>query len=296
MEPSFVREEPRLDLLVSGHTNVDHLLTVEAMPAPDRTTPIRALRTVLGGTAATIARSSARSGVVTGLLSRVGEDFPAAFVAELRRDGVSLAGLERVPETRSPSCFIAEDGRGHQIAFMHQGPMGDLRGVTVPEELIGSARWLHLTTGDPAYQLRLARAARRLGVRVSADPAQEIHYRWSAPQFEELLRGSEILFGNEGEIGRALTLLRRRRSVELLDRVPAVVMTRGVKGAAAWTRAGRIEVPATPLRGAHPVTGAGDAFRGGFYGAFFRGEPLAETLRAGNRAAVDWMRPRRDLR
>lgn len=284
-------EEPRLDLIVAGHTNIDHLLGSDALPAPDRTVPLRTLRSELGGTAATIARVAARAGVRTGLVSRVGSDFPEAFTAALRRDGVDLAGLERVPDARSPACFIAEDGRGHQIAFMYQGPMGDLRGAVVPEPLLASARWVHLTTGDPRFQLALKRVARRHGVRIAVDPAQEIHYRWSAPHLEELLRGAEMLFGNESELRRILALLGDRRPVDLLDRVPTVIMTRGARGVRAWTRVGRVDVPATRLRGHHPVTGAGDAFRGGFYGAFFRGVPLAEALRVGTRSAVAWLRP-----
>ncbi|MHB8352122.1 MAG: carbohydrate kinase family protein [Thermoplasmata archaeon] len=284
-------EEPRLDLIVAGHTNIDHLLGAEALPERDRTVPLRTLRSELGGTAATIARVAARSGVRTGLLSRVGTDFPDEFVAMLRRDGVDLAGLERVPGTRSPACFIAEDGRGHQIAFMHPGPMGDLRGAEVPEPLLGSARWLHLTTGDPRYQLALKRTARRHGVRIAVDPAQEIHYRWSAPLVEELLQGAEMLFGNESEIRKIQTLLGEARPADLLDRIPVVIMTRGARGVRAWTRVGDEVVPAPRLRGPHSVTGAGDAFRGGFYGAFFRGQPLAEALRAGTRSAVGWIRP-----
>lgn len=291
MDAAVRPEEPGLDLLVAGHTNIDHLLAVASLPAPDRTVPIERLDSVLGGTAATIARVAARSGVCTGLVSRVGTDFPEAFAAALRRDGVDLSGLERVPDARSPACYIADDGRGHQVAFMHQGPMGDCRGAAVPEPLLASARWLHLTTGDPRYQLALKRAARRHGVRIAADPAQEVHYRWSGPELAELLVEAEILFGNESELRRISALLGAPGPAGLLDRVPTVIMTRGARGVHAWTRAGTFSVPAPRLAGAHPVTGAGDAFRGGFYGEFFRGRPLEAALRAGTRTAAAWIRP-----
>ncbi len=289
MTASVRGEEPRLDLLVAGHTNIDRFLLVDALPEPDRTVPLRSERSALGGPAATLARVAARAGVRAGLISRVGPDFPEAFLAELRRDGVNLAGLERVPDTRSPACYIIEDGRGHQVTLIHQGPMGAADDAVIPEELLGSAHWLHLGTGDPEYLLELKEAARARGTRVAVDPAQEIHYLWSRPLLRRLLDGAELFFGNASEIERAKKLLGLKRVEELLERVPLVVRTEGSDGATAFTRAGTVHVPARRVRGAHQATGAGDAFRGGFYAAFFGGAPLEGALEAGASSAAAWM-------
>ncbi|MGI0151947.1 MAG: carbohydrate kinase family protein, partial [Thermoplasmata archaeon] len=192
----------RLDLLVAGHVNLDHFLRVERMPTMDRTVPLTGRSTSLGGTAGTIARSAARAEVRVGLVGRLGEDFPSEFLETFRREGVDTSGLEIVPGELSPACYIFEDGRGHQMTAIHQGPMGDARGAKVPESLLDDAGWLHLTTGPPHYQLRLKAAARRRGLRVAVDPAQEIHYLWSREPLEKLLDGAEIVFGNRSEISR----------------------------------------------------------------------------------------------
>jgi sugar/nucleoside kinase (ribokinase family) len=278
-----------LDLVVAGHANIDRILRVDGLPVSERTVPIREERAELGGSAATLARIAARAGVRTGLLTRVGPDFPPGFRAALHREGVNLTGVEVVPGTRSPSCYIVEDAHGHQFTLIHQGPMGSARDARIPVRLLRSTCWLHLTTGDPDFQLRLKEAARHAGVRIAVDPAQEIHYRWRAPRLSRLLEGAEILFGNDGEVRRIMHMLSVDRVSKLLDLVPLVVVTHGARGVSAHARTGVVRVPAARLRRLRQVTGAGDAFRGGFYGAFFGGRALKPSLEAGTRAAAAWM-------
>ncbi len=269
--------------------NVDHLLDVPHLPAPDRTVPASAHRVRLGGTAGNIARAAAGWGVRTGLMARVGGDFPEAFTARLGREGIDLRGLEIVPGASSPACFIAEDGRGGQSTIIDQGPMGDAASWRPPARLLEEAPWIHLTTGPPGEILRLKAAARARGVRVAVDPAQEVHYRWTPTRLRELLDGAELVFGNESEIHRAMALVGVKRINELLRWVGAVVVTRGARGAAAYSRRGEVEVAAVRPRPVTQVTGAGDAFRGGFYAGWFEGEPLKSCLSAGARSARAWI-------
>ncbi len=281
--------ESPLDLLVVGHTNLDHFLHVANLPQPDRTTPVSCRETRLGGTAANIARAAAHWGVRTGLISRVGPDFPKEFRQILERDGIDLRGFEVVPGVPSSACFIAEDGRGGQQTLIDQGPMRDGLPFRVPKTLLADAPWVHLTTGAPAYLTRLKTEVRRRGGRVAVDPAQEIHYRWTGPSLERLVDGAEILFGNAHEIDRATTLLDRKRWTDLIDLVPLVIRTDGRRGVAAASRAGTTSVPGQRPRRLATVTGAGDAFRGGFYAGWIEGAPLLDCLRAGVRSARGWI-------
>jgi sugar/nucleoside kinase (ribokinase family) len=288
-ESSRSRWDSPLDLLVVGHTNLDIFLHVAKLPEHDRTTPIARRETRLGGTAANIARAAAHWGVRTGLISRVGPDFPAEFRAQLERDGIDLRGFEMVDGIPSSACFIAEDGRGGQFTMIDQGPMRDGLPFRVPRALLGDAPWVHLTTGAPEYLMEIKAEVRRRGGRVAVDPAQEIHYRWNGPALEGLLEGSEMFFGNSHEIDRAAELLDRRRWTDLVDLVPLIIRTNGRRGVAAASRAGLVEVPGEKPRRLATVTGAGDAFRGGFYAGWIEGEPLEDTLRAGVRSARAWI-------
>jgi len=278
-----------LDLWVAGHVNVDHLLAVDRLPSPDRTVPATSHRVRLGGTAGNIARAAAGWGVRTGLLTRVGDDFPPEFLRRLRREGIDLRGVQRVRGISTPACFIAEDGRGGQSTIIDQGPMGADGPWRPSKALLREAPWVHLTTGPPGDLLRWKTAARAQGLRVAVDPAQEVHYRWSRGQLSELLDGAEILFGNEAEIRKVGEIVRVASTEELLGRVGTVIVTLGPRGAVAYSRTGRVRVGAVRPRTVTQVTGAGDAFRGGFYAGWFEGTPLAACLAAGTRSARAWI-------
>jgi nucleoside kinase len=278
-----------LDFAVVGHTNLDHFFHVKRLPATDRTVPVRDRQVRLGGTAANIARAAARLGVRVALVSQVGADFPSRFRQQLALEGVDLSGFSTVPGARSPAAFIVESAGGEQVTLIDQGPMEEDRGEPLPTSLLARTAWVHLTTGNPHYQLRVLEHFRRAGGHVAADPAQEIFYRWNSRNLRQLLAGSELFFANRNELRRSLDLLGLETPKELLEIVPLIVETQGREGAVAWSRAGRVRARATRPRHARQVTGAGDAFRGGFYAGWFRGDPMKDCLRYGTWAAARWL-------
>jgi sugar/nucleoside kinase (ribokinase family) len=278
-----------LDLVVVGHTNLDHFFRVDRLPATDRTVPLRDREVRLGGTAGNIARAAAKLGVRTALVSQVGPDFPDQFRRQLVQEGLDLSAFETVRGARSPAVFIVESAGGEQVSLIDQGPMEADPGTPIPVALLSRTGWVHLTTGNPQYQLRMLEAARERGVRAAADPAQEIFYRWERSRLHRLLSGSEMFFANRNELARALALLRLKSVRDLLGIVPMVIETLGHDGATAWTRAGTVRVDAIRPRKVRQVTGAGDAFRGGFYAGWFRGDALRDCLRYGTWAAARWL-------
>lgn len=275
-----------LDLLVAGHLNLDAEVRVPHLPGNDRTVPVLGRRESLGGTAANISRWASHLGVRTALAAFVGPDLPPRFLQRLKRDGVETADVVVRKGEFTPVCWIFEDGKGGQTTVIDQGAMRSTKTEGLPVRSLRRARLVHITTGDPVFQLRLARTARRAGKIVAFDPAQEVHYRWDRKGLEELLGLSEIFFGNEQEYVRARHLIRAGSPEEFLAHVPLAVVTRGKRGARAYTRSGTIDVPAAPIRQFHRVTGAGDSFRGGFYRAWFAGEPLPTCLTWGSATAA----------
>ena len=282
----MARARERRELLVAGHVIVDHYLCVDAMPEHDRTEPIVAERTELGGTATNLARAARRRGVGVGILSRIGEGFPAPFRALLAREGIDLRGLTVVKGALTPTCTILEDPQGRTRMLIQQGPMAEGGRTSLPGTWWRSYRWLHLGTGDPAHYLRLARAARRAHQHVAIDPAQEIFYRWDRATFRSILPLADVLFGNRAEIGRAVEWAGRGDPRSLLEHLPLVVRTEGPKGVTAFYRGGATHIAGRMPRSMRTLVGAGDAFRGGFYGAWFAGEPLDRCLISGNRLAL----------
>lgn len=283
-----VSDRPR-DLLISGHINVDRFLRLKEFPARDRTSPVESQRLELGGTAANIALTAIRYGVSAGLVARIGDEFPRRFWDQLRRSHIDLRGVERVRGDSTPTAYIMEDRRGNQRTLMDQGPMGSVPLRSAARRWLSEYTWVHLTTGDPDFQLRLLAESRARGARVAADPAQEVHYRWDPARLRKLLSGAEVLFGNRSEVGAVAKALGARRPEGLLAVVPLIVRTEGADGATAYARNGTTHVPGVRPRTVRTVIGAGDSFRAGFYAAWFEGEELRDCLRAGTRAAARWM-------
>lgn len=282
-------DRPR-ELLVAGHVNIDLFLSVPTFPPPDRTVPVLGTRKELGGPAANLALVASRYGVRVGVAALIGEGFPDEFRRRLEGGRVDLRALVRVAGRSTPTCFIVEDHRGHQRTLIDQGPMETPGAIPLPTlQFLTEYAWLHVTTGPPDRHLELVRKARRAGLRIAVDPAQEIHYRWDRHRFRTLLEGAEILFGNRSEIARAARLSDVADAARLTERVPLVIRTEGTDGATAFVPGARLHVPAIPPRRVRSIVGAGDAFRGGFYAAWFAGQSLERCLGAGARSASRWV-------
>ena len=267
---------------VFGHTNVDHITLVPSFPPMNQSIQIDGFKHLWGGTAANIAVVASHQVVPTALASFVGEGFPPQFQEHLRASGLDLADLTVVEDFPTPECFIFSDGSENQMAFVIQGPMEVADELPLQAHSIASSGIVHLATGNPGYHRRVAEEARRLGKRVCFDPGQELHYKWDAETFGAMLALTDMLFLNEPELRRALRYIGGRSVEDLLDLVPSVLLTRGRDGSMVLERGhGPQEVPMVEAARVEDTTGAGDAFRGGYYSGLWRGMPQQDCLLLG---------------
>ena len=257
---------------VFGHVVLDHILEVPRLPVPDRTVRALGQETHFGGTGGNVARVAAKLGVPTALASFVGEDFPAEYRAGLAADGVDVTDLRIVRGATTPAAWIFTAPGGRQTTVIDQGPMWDAHTRPVPAHTVRSAQIVHLGTGRPKYHLRVARLAARLGKTIALDPSQEITYAYTRTSFLALLRHAHLFFGNEAETRFALKFARLREPRDLLRYVDQVIVTRGRRGSVVITREdGTHRIPRVPPRRVVDVTGAGDAYRAGYYAGMSRG-------------------------
>lgn len=257
---------------VFGHVVLDHILTMPRLPVPNTTVRILGRNTYFGGTGGNIARIAARLGVRTALASLVGEDFPADYRQALERDGVDLTDLRTVPGASTPSAWIFTDPKGDQATVIDQGPMWEAHRHPIPDHTVRTAQVVHLGTGRPRHHTKVARLAAKLGKVIAFDPSQEITYAYTRTTFLPLLRKAHLFFGNETELRVAIRLAGVRKPEDLLRFVEHVVVTRGRRGSLVLTRAGgRHAIPRVPPRKVVDITGAGDAYRAGYYAGLSRG-------------------------
>lgn len=257
-----------------GHVVLDHILTVPHLPRPDTSVGILDRQRYFGGTAGNLARAAARLGVRTSLASFVGPDFPGDYRAALRRDGVDLRDLREIRGSSTPEAWVFSDGRGSQMTIIDQGPWNLAGRLPVLTHSVRDVDLVHLGTGRPEYYERIADLAVRLGRPIAFDPAQEITYVYDRRRFRGLFRRATYFFGNEAEVAQAKRFMGVTSVKELLGTAEAVVVTRGAKGSAVYTKEGRFAIPAVRPRRVLEITGAGDAYRAGFYAGLAHGYDL----------------------
>jgi len=192
----------------------------------------------------------------------------------LKEEGVDTTDLRTVRNANTPTAWVFSDPKGNQMAIVDQGPMKDATRLPLLRHSVQDVDLVHIGTGRPEYYLRVARLASSLGKIIAFDPSQEIHYVYTPRLFRELLRRSTYFFGNEAEIVRARRLARVTSTEGLLEAAEVVVATLGSRGSAVYSRDGRFRIPRVRPREVVDVTGAGDAYRAGFYAGLARGLDL----------------------
>lgn len=280
-----------MSILVSGNLAYDYIMDYrgrfreQIMPENvhilNVAFPVDSLRRGWGGTGGNIAYNIKLLGGQPVLVSSLGSDGDEYF-ARLQKLGIGTDHVRRDGEVLTASCYITTDLDDNQIIAYHKGP----------NSLINSA--LGEITPLPALALISPSAAavmraqlkqcRAAGIAPVFDPGQEIT-SFGAAELREAIEGTAFVFGNDYEI-RLLETRTGWSKEEILCRTRVLVTTLGKRGCLIETAAGeRIEVAACPSLAVKDPTGAGDAFRAGFFVGYERGCTLETCARLGSTAA-----------
>ncbi|HEY0700188.1 MAG TPA: sugar kinase, partial [Micromonospora sp.] len=189
---------------------------------------------------------------------------------------------------------------GHtRVWYYRTGSAGShLQRSDVPEELIRSARVLHVTGITPALSATASDAvtyacqvAREHGVAVSFD----VNFRsrlWNrelaATTLTEVVKLADIVFAGLTEVslftGADREPIEAARSLARLG-PRQVVVKRGTAGACAWADGAAYVQEAIPVSVVDPV-GSGDAFAAGYLRELVGGAPVVERLATAARSGA----------
>ena len=299
-----------LDLMCIGRTCVDLYAEQEGSRLED----VQSFRKYVGGSAANIALNTARLGVKTAMLTRVGEEQMGRFVRRTMKDnGVDVSHVIFDPEHLTPYVLLAVrdvDGFPRIFAYGDAADMALDEGDVDPE-FVASSRAL-LVTGTPlsrpasrSASLKAVSAASEAGTRVLFD----LDYRpvfWGVASHEQggqmfvqstkvtevyrsMLPRCDLVVGTEEEIRIAGGFPDTRESLLAIRELSGatIVLKVGAMGAIVFPGdipedlQDGVSVPGYPVEVFNSV-GAGDAFMSGFLSRWLREEPLKECLRIGN--------------
>lgn len=230
-------------------------------------TPFGTVEDVLGGAASYFALAASLFTPVR-LVGVVGEDFPEAHVALLRRHRVDLAGLQRA----AGDTFRWAGRYDYDLNVAHTlvtrlNVFADFQ-PHLPDAYRDTA-FVYLANIQPSLQLNVLEQVRRPTF-VGLD---SMNFWIGNPQtraaLSRVIERVDAVFMNDAEIRQYTSrynLLEAARQV--LAQGPRVVLIKkGEHGALAVSREGLFLAAAYPLEVVKDPTGAGDSFAGGFMGS-----------------------------
>jgi len=264
-------------LSVYGHVSVDQIISVTEFPKPNTSVDAAGKTTNLGGIAANISVMASSLGVPTAICVFVGNDIPERFVSMIKERGVITDEMICVEGQDTSSAVIINNASMDQTVCFFQGAQG--RASSLGMDLIKNASMsdaVHFSTGDPDYYIRLMGMLGNGKRKIAFDPAQEIRDRWQGEKFRRALDLSDTLFCNEHESEAVLDYL----GIDSLSEAgkELVVCTKGEKGSEAYIDGKKTDIPAIRSLKAIDPTGAGDAYRAGFYAGLYHRYEIEKAL------------------
>ena len=293
----------RVDAIVIGGLRQDTLIT------PDG----RVYRGQIGGNAAFAAAGARVWGVRPGMCARVGDNYPPQWWDSFAAAGIDTAGVCRVPgahDMRTFYAYLSAEERDDRMPARHFARLGqpfppELEGYDTstsgqediaqwaplavrPEDLpseYAAAPAAHVAPAHILTQASLPGALRAHGVPlVTLDPSE----RLMLPGQEDTL--ARVLSQVDAFLPSAMEVRALRPDIDLWAAAewfatmgPAVVVIKiGAQGQYVYDRARgrRWHVPPSPPQPLVDVTGAGDAYCGGFLiGLLQTGDALEAALR-----------------
>ncbi|MDH5460377.1 MAG: PfkB family carbohydrate kinase [Candidatus Bathyarchaeota archaeon] len=270
------------DVVSVGHFTIDSIFL------PDRHMPL----VVLGGSAAYVSFAARRLDATVSVISKVGDDFPKAYMWWLGQEGIDLSGVVKVEnaqttgfelkytnnlsnrnlrlKSRAPSITVDDLPKSLKAKAIHFAPIAGEVTDEVAEKLRSCTEWLSL---DPQGLVRKFDAKGNVTSGSLAD--------------KRILQLVDIYKSSSNEIKAATGLSRLDSAIKAIHDhgVKTVIVTLGMKGAVLSVEETIYNIPAYKSEKFVDPTGAGDVFIGGFLAEYIRGESLLWCVCVGSAAA-----------
>ncbi len=264
-------------LSVYGHVALDQIMSVERFPENNTTADIIRKDTKLGGTGTNIAVTAAVLGVPTAICAFVGTDFPEKYTDFIRSKGLIMDEFVTVEEFETSQALIVNNSEMDQKVLFYQGPQGHASELN--NLLTINARksdYVHFCTGDPEYYISIMESISRLEGKIALDPAQEIYKAWDGDSLSRALEHTDYFFCNKQEAKSAYDYLKIKSLKDINKNL--AVCTMGAEGSIAFVDGKQINIPLVQTEKVVDCTGAGDAYRAGFYAGLFHNLSVPESL------------------
>jgi sugar/nucleoside kinase (ribokinase family) len=257
------------DIVSVGHFSID------SINLPNRRLPC----VILGGSVTYVSLSAKRLGANVSIISKVGEDFPEAYLWWLSQEGIDISKVAKIKHEKTTRFELSynSDMSNRTMRLTNKAP--SIKVEDVPSSLESKA--VHLAPIANEIPCEVAEKLAKSAEVISLDPQGLIRvFDENGLVANEPLKDKRILElidvykSSQDEIEAVTGVADLKSAIKAVHdfNVEIVIVTLGMKGAVLSIGGAMYEIPAyTPNKLVDP-TGAGDAFIGGFLAEYVRGK------------------------
>ncbi len=261
-----------MSILVSGSLTYDHIMNFpdsfrnhilpEQIHILNVGFTVDRLETSRGGTASNIAFTMKLLGADPIIVSAIGKD-GTEYLKYLDELGLSIKYILKDDKKLTASAHITTDVDDNQITAFYNGAL-DLAEELSPRSISEEVELALISPMPRAVMIKHLKECFELGLETVFDPGQQITV-FNEQNLKTMISQAHFVIGNDYEI----KLLERRAgwdAAEILRNTKVLITTLGERGSViALANGETIEIAPCPPRSFDDPTGAGDAYRAGFF-------------------------------
>lgn len=277
-------------LVVLGSINADHILNLNAFPAPGETVTGNQYQVAFGGKGANQAVAAGRSGASIAFIACTGDDDTGERIRkQLVSDNIDVEPVSTIAGESTGVALIFVNGEGENVIGIHAGANAALSPALVEaqQERIAQASALLMQLESPIESvLAAAKIAHQHQTVVALNPAPARELP------DELLTLVDIITPNETEAEKLTGIAVKNdddaaKAAQALHNkgIKTVIITLGSRGVWASVEGKGQRVPGFKVEAVDTIA-AGDTFNGALITALLEEKPLADAIRFAHAAAA----------
>ncbi len=251
--------------------------------------PVEGWKQTIGGNAANNAVASSRLGLRAAIWTIIGSDSSGALIKKTMKAEKVAANFIELDKKHPTNQSLVINFQGERTILVHHNK----RLYKLPK--LPASSWVYLTSMNSGAEKifpALLNYLKKNKIKLAFNPGT-FQMKLGIDVLRPVLAQTTVIFVNLEEAGRILGTPEEKDMHKLSKNLAAlgpkiVVITNGAKGAHAWDANGCYFMPILKNAPVVEMTGAGDAFAGGFVAALLYNHSINEALRWGtfNSASV----------
>ena len=271
-----------VDVAIIGHLSIDTILL------PSRTTPF----VVLGGSAAYTSFAAKRLRATASIISKVGGNFPEAYLWWLRQEGIDVSGVTKLEDASTTSFELSYSADLSERVLKLKSKGSPICLADVPVDL--QAKAIHIAPIANEVSFEVVEHLKHCAEVLSLDPQGLLRSFDEAGNVTENASLDTRIFSliniyksSQNEIYTLTGEPELKAAIKAIHDVgvETVIVTMGTKGSVLSVEGAQFNIAACPSQVVVDPTGAGDVFMGGFLNEYLRQKDSVWCACVGSAAA-----------